>query len=96
MEITEILLQSMAWRSFLLQSSKKSVGINSYSMEKCSDFVTMGSAFNQELCSFFNDRISTKKENSVFLSRGGRIAKERFAQSTAMYKMNWFELVFPY
>lgn len=43
----------MAWCSFLLQCSNRSVGSNSYSMERCSDFVTMGFAFNQELCWFF-------------------------------------------
>lgn len=43
----------MAWCSFLLQSSKRSVGTNSYNMERYSDFVTMGFAFNQELCSIF-------------------------------------------
>lgn len=89
----------MVWRSFLRHCSKRSVGSNSYSMERCSHFVTMGFAFNQhqELWSiFFNERISGKKEKSVFLSRGAWIAKERFAHSTAMYRMNWFELIFPY
>lgn len=62
----------MVWCSFLLHRSKRSIGSNSYNMERCSDFVTMGFAFNQhqELWSiFFFMREFLEKKFSISITR---------------------------